>query len=163
MDEVTAKNVKTAIELDKKLDAKVTVFERCAISVNNFAGSTAFIIWHCSVFAAWIAWNSLGGKLDPYPFTFLTMAVSLESILLASLLLISQNRISKQQDRRHMLDLQINMLAEQENTAMLIVIDRIAKKLGVDATELKDYIDETKPEEVMQALEAEENLSEGAK
>ena len=158
MDEITAKNVKTVIELDHKHDRDITLPERCAVAVNNFAGSVAFIVWHLAIFTLWIGWNALAKEsaLDPYPFTFLTMAVSLESILLSSLLLISQNRISTAQDRRHQLDLQINLLSEQENTAMLIVLDRLAKKLGVDSIELKDYIDETKPEEVVEALEAQE-------
>lgn len=110
------------------------------------------------IFSTWIAYNWFAGDkgFDPYPFTFLTMTVSLEAIILSSLLLISQNRMANQSDLRHKLDLQINLLAEQENTMTLRVLDRIARKLDVDSSELADYLQDTKAEEVSEALEAEE-------
>ena len=160
MDEITAKNVKTAIELDHKHDASASKLVLLAGKVSRFAGSVSFIIWHLAIFSAWMGFNYFmkDNGFDPYPFTFLTLTVSLESIILSSLLLISQNRISNQQDRRHQLDLQINLLSEQENTMMLRVLDRIAKKLDVDSSELKDFISDVKPEEVLEALEDQEKI-----
>ena len=48
---------------------------------------------------------------DPYPFGFLTMVVSLEAIILAILVLISQNRASRVDDIREEIDLQVNIIA----------------------------------------------------
>jgi uncharacterized membrane protein len=87
-------------------------------------------------FAAWIVIN--GGVVrgiapfDPFPFSLLTMVVSLEAIFLSIWILISQNQMSRQADRREHLDLQINLLAEQESTATLRIVNRIAEHLGVD-------------------------------
>jgi len=161
-DDITAKNVRTAIELDHKHDQDISKLERIAIKVNDFAGSVAFIIWHFLIFGSWMAYNYFAHKhaFDPYPFTFLTMTVSLESIFLSALLLIAQNRISNAQDQRYKLDLQINLLAEQENTLMMRVIDRMAKKMGVDASELQDYLDDTKPDKVAEVIEQVEKEAE---
>lgn len=159
MDEITASNVKKAVELDHKHDDDLTMPEKIANKANDFAGSVAFIICHLVVFTLWIGYNLFAGKsgFDPYPFTFLTMTVSLEAIILSSLLLISQNRMADKSDARHKLDLQINLLAEQENTMMLRVLDRIAEKLGTDSKELEEYLEDVRPEEVSDAIEKEEN------
>ncbi len=54
---------------------------------------------------------------DPFPFPLLTMAVSLEAIILAWFVLASQNRLSRQ--RSH-LNLQIDLLTEREMIAVLL-------------------------------------------
>ncbi len=154
MDDITAANVKTAYELEHKHDAEMTRLQRIANRIAVSSGTVAFIVFHMCAFTAWIVFNLFESvAFDPYPFTFLTMTVSLESIMLSGILLISQAKVGAQQDRRHQLDLQINLLAEQENTMMLRVLDRIATKLGVDSSELADYLKDTRPEEVAQRLE----------
>jgi uncharacterized membrane protein len=52
--------------------------------------------------------------------------------MVALFVLASQNRLSKQSDRRTHLDLQVNLLAERETTAMLQLLRAIADHLGVD-------------------------------
>ncbi len=154
MENITAANVKTAYELEHKHDGDLTRLERIADGVASFAGTVAFIIWHLGIFACWITFNiTMPSSFDPYPFTFLTMTVSLESILLSGILLINQKVAGTRADRRHQLDLQVNLLAEQENTMMLRVLDRIATKLGVDSSELADYLDDTKAEDVLEKIE----------
>jgi len=64
----------------------------------------------------------------PSPFSLLTI-VSLEAIFLSIWILISQNQMTRQADRREHLDLQINLLAEQESTATLSIVK---EHLGVD-------------------------------
>ena len=62
---------------------------------------------------------------DPFPFGILTLIVSTEGVLLAIIILISQNRMIRQADRRAHLDLQINLLAEQEASLILRQVRRI--------------------------------------
>jgi len=69
---------------------------------------------------------------DPFPFSFLTLVVSLEAIFLTLLVLMSQNRMIKEADKRTHLDLQLNMLAEQEATILLKLVQRIGTHLGVE-------------------------------
>ncbi|MBA3651014.1 MAG: hypothetical protein H0W66_05935 [Chthoniobacterales bacterium] len=46
--------------------------------------------------------------------------------------MISENRQQRIEERRSHLDLQINLLAEQENTKTLQLLEEIARKVGVD-------------------------------
>jgi uncharacterized membrane protein len=91
----------------------------------------AHVIW----FAGWISVN-LGfvprvRPFDPFPFSFLTMVVSLEAIFLALFVLASQNHLAHQSDKRSHLDLQIDLLSEREMTAMLQLLRDIATHLDV--------------------------------
>ena len=52
--------------------------------------------------------------------------------LSSTFILISQNHDTLLAERRNQFDLQINMLAEQENTKMLELLGKIAEKVGVD-------------------------------
>ena len=63
---------------------------------------------------------------DPFPFPFLTLLVSLEAIFLSMFVLMSQNRMSRQADKRAHLDLQIDLLAEQELTTILRMLRALA-------------------------------------
>ena len=59
------------------------------------------------------------------------MTVSLEAIFLALFVLASQNRLSRQADKRSHLDLQIDLLAEREMTAVLHLLQDIARHIEV--------------------------------
>ena len=73
---------------------------------------------------------------DPFPFSFLTMVVSLEAIFLAIFVLISQNRMARLADHRAHLDLQINLRAEQEITTTLKLVQEIRAHLGIASERL---------------------------
>ena len=55
-----------------------------------------------------------GHVVDPYPFSLLTMTVSLEAIILTTLVMVSQNVQSKRAELRAELDYQVNLKAEKE-------------------------------------------------
>jgi len=99
------------------------------------AGSGRFLVLHFVWFGAWVVVN--GGLVhgirvfDRFPFPFLTMTVSLEAIFLALFVLASQNRLARQADKRNHLDLQIDLLAEREMTAVLQLLQDIASHLDV--------------------------------
>jgi uncharacterized membrane protein len=96
------------------------------------------------------------GHFDPFPFTFLTLIVSLEAIFLSTFILISQNHETRLSERRNQLDLQINLLSEQENTKMLRILERIAKKVGArtdDDPHLQVLEQATQPEKLVDQIE----------
>ena len=86
----------------------------------------------------------------------MTMIVSLESIFLSLFILMSENRSSRVADERNHLDLQINLLAEDENTKMLQMLQAICEyhnlPIGNDPeikamtmrTEVKEVVSELK-------------------
>lgn len=106
--------------------------------IASTAASGPVMVAHVIWFAAWILINVgfiPGVKpFDPFPFPFLTMTVSLEAIFLALFVLASQNRLARQTDRRSHLDLQIDLLAEREMTAVLRLLRDIASHLKVETS-----------------------------
>jgi uncharacterized membrane protein len=80
------------------------------------------------------------------------MIVSLEAIFLSTFVLISQNRLGEETERRADLDLHIGLLTEHELTRVLQMLDAIQDKLGIvdhANSELADLKMETKPEDVL--------------
>ena len=115
------------------------------------AGRGPVLVLHVLWFGAWVTVN-VGAirairPFDPFPFPFLTMTVSLEAIFLALFVLASQNRLARQADKRGHLDLQIDLLAEREMTAMLQLLQDIARHLDVQTTvtpeQLRDLMKKT--------------------
>ena len=93
---------------------------------------------------------------DPFPYQFLTFVVSLEAIFLSLFILMSQNRANKQADARSHLDLQINLLAEQEATKMLEMLQSLCEyhKLAVARDPEVDLLKSpTKPAELLTELQ----------
>jgi len=101
-------------------------------------GSGWALVFHVLWFGAWVLVNvgAIHGipPFDPFPFSFLTMTVSLEAIFLALFVLASQNRLGRQADKRSHLDLQIDLLAEREMTAVLQLLRDIARHLQVQTS-----------------------------
>ena len=105
---------------------------------------------------------NLGGlpgiePFDPFPFSLLTTIVSLEAIFLTLFVLISQNRMSREADKRAELDLQVNLLAEKEATMILRMLQEISGHLGLSGEANKDIeelLKETKVEEFPKSWKA---------
>jgi uncharacterized membrane protein len=126
-------NIQAVIALERETRRDRTVLERVTDLVTAAVSSTGFIIVHLIWFTVWVGLNVRSSRgFDPYPFNLLTLVVSLEAIVLTGFVLMSQNRMSQLADKRAHLDLQVNLLAEQELTAILKVVCLIAEKTGVD-------------------------------
>jgi uncharacterized membrane protein len=70
--------------------------------------------------------------MDPYPFNFLTMSVSLEAIVLSIIVLMSQNRETRVNDLRSEIDTRIDIESEEEITKALEILVKIARKQNID-------------------------------
>ena len=129
------------------------------------AGSGPVLVLHVIWFGAWVILNAgaIHGlrRFDPFPYPFLTMAVSLEAIFLALFVLASQNRLARQADKRSHLDLQINLLAEREMTAVLQLLQDIARHLAVQTTDTPEQLrDLMKKTDVRRLTDRMEELAE---
>jgi uncharacterized membrane protein len=158
VEQLTEQNVNAIVELERAARADCTFSQRAAQRIAAFCGSMTFVWIHVAWFGAWIAFNTLPGlhHLDPFPYTFLTLLVSLEAIFLSTFILISQNEETRLTERRNALDLQINLLTEQENTKMLQVLARIARKLEVpmdDDGTLSVLEQATRPEKLAEQID----------
>jgi uncharacterized membrane protein len=157
--DLTRENVHAMRKLEQVAVAQRTFTDRMAAFVARFCGSITFVWIHTVLFGIWIAWNVLPDlpRFDPYPFTFLTLCVSLEAIFLSAFILISQNYEMRVSERRSQLDLQINLLAEQENTKLLKLMDQMAKKMGLyeeDDPEIAALEQATRPETLARQIDS---------
>ena len=161
VDQLTQQNVETILEIEKAAKEERTSSDRVAEVIANFCGSMVFVWVHVVWFGGWIAINLIPGfpHIDPFPFTFLTLVVSLEAIFLSTFILISQNHDTKISDRRNHLDLQLSLLSEQENTQMIAMLRAIAEKVGAEVSQdlhLEALSEPTQPERLVQQIQAHE-------
>jgi uncharacterized membrane protein len=149
-----ASNVTEIVELENAQRKKRTVAEQLSEVIAKFCGSMIFVYVHIAWFGFWIIFNDFPNvSFDPYPYTFLTLVVSLEAIFLSTFILISQNHDTQLSERRNHLDLQINLLAEQENTKILELLQAIAQKVGVDCDpEVQVLLEPIKPKKLVKQI-----------
>lgn len=135
-----------------------TRFEHVAGEVTRHTGNVAFVFSNALFFTVWIVINLPASPLqfDAFPFSFLTMIVSLEAIFLAIFVLISENAQARTSDRRARLDMQVNVIAEREVTKILEMVAAIQDHLGLTDTgdeELRDMRRRTRISHVAQTVE----------
>jgi uncharacterized membrane protein len=114
-DNPTQLNIAAIAKLEQEALGRRTRTERQSETLVRFIGSPKL---HVILVAAWIAatLNLIPGAnpCDLFPFGILALFVSSESVFLTTFVLISQNRMARQAERRAHLDLQVGMLAAQE-------------------------------------------------
>jgi uncharacterized membrane protein len=156
---VIEQNIHTIADIRKNTQNQRSTEEKIADVITDISGRMYFVYFHAIWFAIWIVINLglFGFKpFDPFPFGLLTMIVSLEAIFLSTFVLISQNRLSAEADRRADLDLQMNLLAEHELTRALQMLDAIQDKLGIENDsdpELNDLEKNVQPQDVIKEID----------
>ncbi len=111
-----------------------SVIEKLADFLTNFFGTVTFLTSNLLFFTLWIIFNLdiVPGfpVFDPYPFGMLTMIVSLEAIVLTIIILISQNRTSRQDKSRAEADYQVNVKAEKMIIEISKKLDKVLKDVA---------------------------------
>lgn len=145
-----------------KADLRRTNTEKLADFMTEAFGSMAFLLINVAIFAAWIIINTdlvpSIPSFDPFPFSLLTMIVSLEAIILAIFVLISENRSMKIDDLREETDLQVNLISEKEITKMMKMLELLLEKSGIDLSqdpELKKMLRPISEKRIEESMERE--------
>ena len=157
-EERIARRRKAIHSFKAKQNARRSVSEKLADWLTSSFGTVTFLVANAIFFAVWIAWNSGPAALDPYPFGFLTMVVSLEAIFLSVIVLIYQNRETKITELREEIELYINTYAESELTKALHLLKLLLEKNGIDVSEDKELhkmLKSLRSDEIEAELEAE--------
>ena len=156
----TNRGIREIVEMEKRNRDARSRLDLISSAITNFAGSGTAILIHLIWFVLWILINVRAvpriAAFDPFPFSLLTMIVSLEAIFLTLFVLVSQNRMSLEADRRARLDLEINILAERETTMILRMLNDISGQLKIDGatrSELEELLKETRIDELAQKLD----------
>jgi uncharacterized membrane protein len=132
----TQYNIDAIAKLEHDAHGRRTLSERMSDVITKLVGSMGFLLAQVVFIAGWTMINLhlLPGirAFDPFPFGVLALVVSAEGVFLTTFVLISQNRMARQSERRSHLDLQVGMLSEQELTTMLKMLQKLCQHVGVN-------------------------------
>jgi uncharacterized membrane protein len=160
LNSVLARNIQSLIDRRRAEAAQAKWQDRAAEAITRFTGSMRFVTLHLLLFGGWIAVN-LGlvpvlPRFDP-TFVVLAMVASVEAIFLSTFVLIAQNRMTAEADKRADLNLQISLLAEHEVTRVIGLLDAITRKLGIETgldPEIEELEEDVAPEAVLDRIES---------
>lgn len=131
---------------------------KIADALTLYFGTLHFLIFNLVFFIVWVMINNGAFPpipiFDPYPHVLLTTAVSLEAIILAIIVLISQNRENQVSTLREELELQVGLITEREITKILRLLNQLLKERGikVEDPELKEMLETIKPSYIERKL-----------
>jgi uncharacterized membrane protein len=131
----SSRQIESIIKLEEEDERRLSSLHRASHKIGWFVGTIYFVISQAALVVFWLTWNAfVTTRFDPYPFPLLSAVLALEAVLLTSFVLIRQNAMDLQSERRNHLDLQINLLAEKEATSILKALGEIARKFDIDLT-----------------------------
>jgi uncharacterized membrane protein len=154
---VADENIRAVAQIQQQAAQRRTIGQRVSDHISSLACRESTVAWHFAWFTIWILANVRLLPLrpfDPFPFSLLTMIVSLEVIFLTLFVLASQNRLTQEADRRAHLDLQVNLLSEQEMTLVLQMLKDICEHMGLrDTIQSRKFTELVKRTDVGQLAE----------
>ncbi|GEO04732.1 hypothetical protein AAE02nite_23960 [Adhaeribacter aerolatus] len=161
MAEIVERNIQALLDREQEEEKSKPLETRIADTVTRFTGSMAFVYIHLVMFGAWIIINLGWVGIKPFDpsFVVLAMFASVEAIFLSTFVLISQNRMAAQADKRANLDLQVSLLSEHEITRLITLVRAIAKKMDIeesDNPEIDELAQDVRPEKVLDTMEKRE-------
>ncbi len=152
-------NIEAIANLAEQFLRNRTPGDRITDAIAAFSGSMRFVLIHLIGFAAWILLNTgplrLSRPFDPYPYVLLSLVVSCEAVLLATFVLMKQNREAHRSDARDHLNLQIDLLSEREITKILQMQIAVCERLGVGTGASRREIQELSQDTAVENLAAE--------
>lgn len=154
---VVARNIHALLLRQSREQESRTLQQRIADAITRAAGSLPFVYVHLAVVVVWTLVNVGWTPLKPFDPTFvlLATAASVEAIFLSTFVLVTQNRMQREADRRADLDLQISLLTEHELTRVIQLVNAIAEKVGAQLPmpELEELQRDISPEQVLDAID----------
>ncbi|WP_347159101.1 DUF1003 domain-containing protein [Pontibacter chitinilyticus] len=161
MSHVVERNIEALLERKQQEDKKRNIQDKAAATITRFAGSMAYVYIHLALYGLWVLWNVgwLGLKPFDESFVVLGMIASVEAIFLSTFVLISQNRMSTQADKRAELNLQVSLLSEHEITHLIKLVRAMAEKMDIPESfnpEIDELAKNVAPEKVLDKVEEKE-------
>lgn len=153
------RNIRALVEHAAEAERASTTGDRIAVAISKFAGSMRFIYFHIAAFGVWYAMNrGFVPGIRPFDRSFylLGTVASCEAILLATFVLIAQNRMSSRADTRNHLDVQVGLLTENETTHILRLVAAISERMGIDAVkdpEIQELVRKVEPQSMLEQIE----------
>jgi uncharacterized membrane protein len=155
---VLERNIENLLARRREQGRRQRRSDRVAEALGHFAGSMTFVYLHVLLFGGWVLAN-VGvlalPRFDP-DFVKLATFASVEAIFITTFVLVMQNRMARDADRRADLDLQVSLLAEHEVTRIIRLVAAIAERMGIEesrSAEVAELERDVDPERVLDRIE----------
>jgi uncharacterized membrane protein len=128
-------NIEAVAQIERDALHRRNWAERFSEGTVRVVGSLSFLLLNALLMVGWtlVNLNLVPGikPFDRFPFGILTLIVSAQGLILMIFVLMSQNRLMRQSEKRSHLDLQISLLTEQELTAVVQMLQKLCEHAGV--------------------------------
>src|SRR5436305_6700187 len=121
-------NIKIIADLHKRAERQASPQQRAIERVTAFLGRPRFLFLILITVTLWMLVNvvlAIVGlpSFDPPPFLWLQGVLSLGALLQTTVVLITQNRQDKMEERRTQLDLHVSLLLDQKMSKLIAMVD----------------------------------------
>ena len=170
--DLVGQNIETIVAYQLRTEQDLDQHQHVVEALTKNVGRPRFLYLVLLLVVLWIGAQGLlasfgRASFDPAPFSWLQGLISLSGLLVATMVLITQNRQAKQTEHRRHLDLQVSLLVEQKVTKVIALVEELRRDLPTvqnrvdfQAEAMQEVID---PQAVLGALEdmlQEGNISE---
>lgn len=129
-----SQNIEALEQYSQREERRVSAAQRLLERFSGAIGRPWFLGTIMLFVALWISYNSLAHRFglerfDPPPFSGLQGIVSLAALLITTIVLIGQNRLTRLERQREQLELQLNILTEQKTTKLVHLIEELRHDL----------------------------------
>ena len=127
-------NIEKVEEFQRREDKKRSHVQRVIEHVSVFFSSPRFLLYFVAVTLAWViadlAWHWSGHSyFDEPPFPVLQGIVTYIGVLITMAVLVRQNRLAQVAESRAHLELQVNLLAEQKATKIIMLLEELRRDM----------------------------------
>jgi uncharacterized membrane protein len=141
---------------------KSTLAERIVDRLTLFVGRPVFLLALLAIALLWMAVNTIvllsgGAPLDPPPFVWMELFLTVTALIIAVMILTSQSRADRFANLREQMTLEATLLTEQKTRKIIELLEELRR----DSPGVKDRRDieaeqmaaKTDPHEVLSAVE----------
>jgi uncharacterized membrane protein len=134
-----ARTVETVASVQSRVQGQVTRHQRAIDILTTALGRPRTLYLIIGMVGGWCVANALlASPIDPPPFFWLQGSMGLSAILMATVILITQNRQTREAEQRAQLDLQVNLLVEKKVAKLIELIEELRR----DLPNVKNRVDE---------------------
>jgi uncharacterized membrane protein len=127
-------NVSAVLEFYTREEQKISRSQRVLERISLLVGQPAFLGVTLVFVASWMLANTVMrihgvAGFDPSPHHLLHGVISLAALLMATVVLIKQNRMSRLAEQRAHLDLKVMLLTEQKAAKMIDLLEELRRDM----------------------------------
>ena len=122
-------NTQTIVELYARAEQARSRPQRAIERFTQTVGRPLTLFVVLAFAAIWMIFNSAGRSFDPPPFFWLQGIVGLFALLVATMVLITQNRQGEHERQRDLLDLHVNLLVEEKVAKLIALMEELRRDL----------------------------------